>query len=156
MDHAEKKYHALIAEQVFMGGAADVKAMVLNEGIEVVVDLREEATECAYPADHVKWVKIPLDDDTKEHEAELFKQAIHEVVGAYNADKKVAFHCGGGKGRTGTVAAGFLLELGLANSIEDAELKAKGIRSIINIKPVQKSLLKKLYTNRNFNHQAND
>ncbi|NMM55560.1 hypothetical protein [Paenibacillus aquistagni] len=49
MDHAEKKYHALIAEQVFMGGAADVEAMVLNEGIEVVVDLREEATECSYP-----------------------------------------------------------------------------------------------------------
>ncbi|WP_339255626.1 dual specificity protein phosphatase family protein [Paenibacillus sp. FSL R5-0713] len=145
MDHAEKKYHALIAEKVFMGGAADVEAMVLNEGIEVVVDLREEATECAYPTDHVKWVKIPLDDDTKEHEAELFKQAIDEVVGAYNAGKKVAFHCGGGKGRTGTVAAGILLKLGLANTFEDAEIKAKSIRSIINIKPVQKDLLNKIF-----------
>ncbi|WP_434750998.1 protein-tyrosine phosphatase family protein [Paenibacillus amylolyticus] len=150
MDHAEKKYHALIAEQVFMGGATDVEAMVLNEDIEVVVDLREEATECAYPADHVKWVKIPLDDDTKEHEAELFKQAIHEVVGAYNAGKKVAFHCGGGKGRTGTVAAGILLELGLANTFEDAEIKAKSIRSIINIKPEQKELLNKIFLNKAF------
>ncbi len=26
--------------------------------------------------------------------------AIHEVVGAYIAGKKVAFYCGGGKGRT--------------------------------------------------------
>ncbi|MBB6023584.1 protein-tyrosine phosphatase [Paenibacillus sp. JGP012] len=145
MDHAEKKYHALIAERVFMGGAADVEAMVLNEGIEVVVDLREEATECAYPSDHVKWIKVPLDDDTKEHEGGLFKQAIDEVVGAYNAGKKVAFHCGGGKGRTGTVAAGTLLELGLAITVEDAELKAKGIRSIINIKPIQKELLKQMY-----------
>lgn len=145
MDYTEKKYHALIADKVLMGGAADVEAMVLNEGIEVVVDLREEATECAYPADHVKWVKIPLDDDTKEHEAELFKKAIDEVVGAYNSGKKVAFHCGGGKGRTGTVAAGILLELGLANTFEDAETKAKSIRSIINIKPMQKELLKKIY-----------
>lgn len=145
MDHAEKKYHALIADKIFMGGAADVEAMGLNEGIEVVVDLREEATECAYPTDHVKWVKIPLADDTKEHEAELFKQAIDEVVGAYNAGKKVAFHCGGGKGRTGTVAVGILLELGLANTFEDAEIKAKSIRSIINIKPLQKELLNKIF-----------
>lgn len=151
MDHAEKKYHALIADKVFMGGAADVEAMVLNEGIEVVVDLREEATECAYPTDLVKWVKVPLDDDTKEHEAELFKQAIDEVVGAYNAGKKVAFHCGGGKGRTGTVAVGILLELGLANTFEDAEIKAKSIRSIINIKPMQKELLKGIYYNKDLN-----
>ncbi|OMF34625.1 protein tyrosine phosphatase [Paenibacillus sp. FSL H8-0548] len=130
-----------------MGGAADVEAMVINEGIEVVVDLREEATECAYPADHVRWVKVPLEDDTKENEADLFKRAIDEVVGAYNAGKKVAFHCGGGKGRTGTVAAGTLLELGLANTIEDAETKAKNIRKIINIKPVQKGLLQKIYMN---------
>ncbi|MBM6384952.1 protein-tyrosine phosphatase family protein [Paenibacillus sp. FSL K6-2862] len=59
--------------------------------------------------------------------------------------KKVAFHCGGGKGRTGTVAAGILLELGLANMFEDAEIRAKSIRSIINIKPMQKELLKEIY-----------
>ncbi|WP_256710509.1 dual specificity protein phosphatase family protein [Paenibacillus sp. FSL H8-0548] len=147
MTNVNKQYHALIDDKIFMGGAADVEAMVINEGIEVVVDLREEATECAYPADHVRWVKVPLEDDTKENEADLFKRAIDEVVGAYNAGKKVAFHCGGGKGRTGTVAAGTLLELGLANTIEDAETKAKNIRKIINIKPVQKGLLQKIYMN---------
>ncbi|CAJ0570751.1 unnamed protein product, partial [Mesorhabditis spiculigera] len=69
-----------------------IKARIEQFLKEVVVDLREEATECAYPAAHVKWVKVPLDDNTKENEAELFKQAIDEVVGAYNAGKKVAFH----------------------------------------------------------------
>ncbi|MDK8193472.1 tyrosine-protein phosphatase [Paenibacillus sp. UMB7766-LJ446] len=64
---------------------------------------------------------------------------------SYNVGKKVAFHCGGGKGRTGTVAAGILLELGLANTFEDAEIKAKSIRSIINIKPMQKDLLESMY-----------
>lgn len=77
---------------------------------------------------------------------ELFKHAIDEVVGAHNAGKKVAFHCGGGKGRTGTVAAGILLELGLASTLDDAETKAKEIRNIINIKPVQKELLQKIYS----------
>ncbi|MEC0239051.1 dual specificity protein phosphatase family protein [Paenibacillus dokdonensis] len=152
MQNGEKQYHALIADKIFMGGAADVEAMVINEGIEVVVDLREEATECAYPADHVHWVKIPLDDNTKETEADLFKQAIDEVVNAYKNGKKVAFHCGGGKGRTGTVAAGTLLELGLVDTFEDAETKAKSIRDVINIKPVQKELLQKIYALNQLNH----
>ncbi|PYY25866.1 hypothetical protein [Paenibacillus illinoisensis] len=42
-------------------------------------------------------------------------------------------------------AAGILLELGLANMFEDAEIRAKSIRSIINIKPMQKQLLKEIY-----------
>ncbi|MEK5445239.1 hypothetical protein [Paenibacillus sp. FSL R7-0331] len=71
MQNGENKYHALIADKIFMGGAADVEAMVINEGVEIIVDLREEATECAYPSDHVRWVKIPLDDNTKETEANL-------------------------------------------------------------------------------------
>lgn len=63
-----------------MGGGADVKAMVLNEGIEVVVDLREEATECAYPTDQVKWIKVPLDDDTKEYEAKLLNKPFMRLL----------------------------------------------------------------------------
>jgi hypothetical protein len=47
---SKKNYHALIPDKVYMGAAYDVESMVINEGIEVVVDLRGEATECAYPA----------------------------------------------------------------------------------------------------------
>lgn len=43
-----RNYHALIPDKIFMGAAADVESMVKNE-IEVVVDLRGEATECAFP-----------------------------------------------------------------------------------------------------------
>ncbi|WP_136604427.1 protein-tyrosine phosphatase family protein [Paenibacillus dokdonensis] len=145
MHNSKKQYHALIADKIFMGGAADVETMVLNEGVEIVVDLREEAEGCAYPAEHVRWVKVPLDDKTKETEAGLLKQAIDEVVRAYKDGKKVAFHCGGGKGRTGTVAAGTLLELGLSDTFEDAEAKAKSIRDVINIKPMQRALLQQIY-----------
>lgn len=145
MQNDENKYHALIADKIFMGGAADVEPMVINEGVEIVVDLREEATECAYPVESVRWVKVPLDDNTKETEAGLFKLAIDEVVSAYKDGKKVAFHCGGGKGRTGTVAAGTLLELGLADTFEDAEAKAKSIRDVINIKHMQRELLQQIY-----------
>jgi protein-tyrosine phosphatase len=143
----DRNYHSLHENRIFMGGAKDVEAMEKNEGIDVVVDLREESTGCAYPESKAKWIKIPLGDNSTENEHLLFKQAIDEVVNAYNADQKVAFHCGGGKGRTGTVAAGILLALGVSKDIEEAEATAKSIRPIIDIKPVQKYALKKLFSN---------
>lgn len=45
---SEKNYHALIPDKIFMGAATDVESMVKHEGIDVIVDLRGEATECAY------------------------------------------------------------------------------------------------------------
>ncbi|AHV97401.1 protein-tyrosine phosphatase family protein [Paenibacillus sabinae] len=142
-----KTYQALVEDKIYFGGAQDVEQMVTDEGVEVVVDLREEAEECAYPADTVQWIKVPLGDHATEPEAELFRTAIQEVVGAYRAGKKVAFHCGGGRGRTGTVAVGTLRELGLADSLEEAEQQAKAIRPSIAVKPIQWESLRAIYPN---------
>ena len=68
-------------------------------------------------------------------------------MSAYRDGKKVAFHCGGGKGRTGTVAAGVLLELGLCSTLGEAEAAAKAIRPVVNIKPDQREALESLYPN---------
>lgn len=140
-----RNYHTLVEDKIFFGGAKDVEDMVKNEGVEVVVDLREEATGCAFPDADVTWIKIPLGDHATEPEADLFQAAIQEVVTAYRAGKKVAFHCGGGKGRTGTVAVGTLRELGLAVTLEEAEEKAKAIRPVIAVKPNQWEALRVIY-----------
>lgn len=141
----DKKYHALYKDRIFMGGATDVEEMVKNEGVQVVVDLREEATEFASTDPNVRWVKIPLGDNATETEETLFEKAIDEVVHAYQNGQKVAFHCGGGKGRTGTVAIGTLLALGEAKTINEAEEMAKHIRNIINIHPIQRESLEKIF-----------
>lgn len=140
------KYHALIPGRIFMGGAADVQAMADQEGIDVVVDLREEASGCAAQGEHLMWVRIPMGDEAHEPQEELLRKAIREVTAAYRDGKKVAFHCGGGKGRTGTVAYGVLLELGIAGSVADAERKAQAIRPVLNIKPAQRQALETLYS----------
>lgn len=131
-----------------MGGAADVESMVKNEGIDVVVDLRGEATECAYSEADVEWIQIPLSDHSSQSQEESFRKAIEAVTEAYHQNKKVAFHCGGGKGRTGTVAAGTLLALGLSDTVDEAEIKAKSIRNVIDIRSSQKESLLKLYPNK--------
>ncbi|WP_020616233.1 protein-tyrosine phosphatase family protein [Paenibacillus daejeonensis] len=140
-----KTYHALIEERIFMGGAADVKDMVLDEKCEVIVDLREEATECAYPETNATWIKVGIGDNAATPQEELFQEAINQVVTAYREGKKVAFHCGGGKGRTGAVSIGTLISLGKASSIEEAERIAKEIRPIIQIREPQREALKKLF-----------
>ena len=141
----EKNYQSLYENRIFFGAAADVEAMDQNEHLDVIVDLRGEATECAYPESQAKWVQIRLGDNAPEVQDDLFKQAIDKVVQAYREGKKVAFHCGAGKGRTGTVAAGTLLALGVSGTLEEAEAKAKNIRPVIDIKPVQREALKKIF-----------
>jgi len=144
----DKTYQALISDQIYFGGAKDVPAMVENDKIQVVVDLREESQACESSDPSVTWVKIPLGDNSTEPEDKLFAQAIKAVVSAYHQNKKVAFHCGGGKGRTGTVAVGVLLELGICKTIDEAEALAKSIRPEINVKPDQRVSLVKLYSDK--------
>lgn len=145
----DKTYQALIADRIYFGGAKDVAAMVENDKIQVVVDLREESQACESSDPSVTWIKIPLGDNATEPEHLLFAQAIRAVVSAYHQNKKVAFHCGGGKGRTGTVAVGLLLELGICSTIDDAEAMAKSIRPVISIKPEQRVSLLRLYASKN-------
>ncbi|NBS15791.1 MAG: protein tyrosine phosphatase [Gammaproteobacteria bacterium] len=141
----EKQYHALIEDRIYFGGANDVQQMADEENIDVVVDLREESTGCAASQPHLTWTQIPLGDHALVPESDLFKNAIDAVVSAYREGKKVAFHCGGGRGRTGTVAAGVLLELGLCSTLEEAEAKAKSIRPVLSIKAEQRVALEQIY-----------
>jgi hypothetical protein len=58
--------------------------MVQDEGIEVVVDLRGEATGCAAPEAKVEWIQIPLSDNSSQPQEEGFQKAIEAVIGAYH------------------------------------------------------------------------
>ncbi|WP_135557712.1 protein-tyrosine phosphatase family protein [Paenibacillus cymbidii] len=142
----EKNYHALVPDRIFMGAADDVEAMVINEAIDVIVDLRGDATACAYPGARSEWIQIPLADQSGITQEEGFRQAIAAITRAFGENKKVAFHCNGGRGRTGAVAAGTLIALGLAQTVVEAEAKAKAIRSEIEIKPMQRESLDKLFS----------
>jgi protein-tyrosine phosphatase len=129
-------YHALVEDRIFFGGARDVEAMIKKEQVEVIIDLRAETTHSAYPSPRVEWIQIPIGDDSPEVTEQLFQSAIDEVVG---------FHCGAGSGRAGTVAVGTLLALGLAETVIEAETKAKSIRPIVNMGNAQRQALIKLY-----------
>ncbi|HNF91585.1 MAG TPA: dual specificity protein phosphatase family protein [Accumulibacter sp.] len=141
----QKQYHELIPGRIFLGGAGDMQQLAEVEGIEVVVDLREEATGCAASDSALVWRRVPIGDESEHPQTALFNEAIQAVVAAYRDGKKVAFHCGGGKGRTGAVATGVLLELGLCDTLDEAEAAAKAIRPVIRIRPDQRQALEQLY-----------
>ncbi len=137
----EKNYHELIKDRIYIGGADDVKDMMSNEKADIVFDLRAEANEEL--SDYTR-MHCPIVDHADQQD-ESVKKAIKEVVGAYEDGKKIYFHCQGGSNRTGTVAIGTMLELGLADSIEEAEEKAKSVRAKINVRPELKDVLKRIY-----------
>ena len=111
----EKAYQELVKDKIYIGGAADAQAAADNEKVDVVIDLRAEATE--EDTDYNRIV-CPIVEDSAEHQDESIKNAIDQVKKAYDSGQKVFFHCGGGSNRAGTVAVGTLLALGKADTIE--------------------------------------
>ncbi|WP_241139187.1 protein-tyrosine phosphatase family protein [Bacillus mycoides] len=137
-------YHELVKGKVYIGGVDAIQEAVKNHGITEVFDLRAGGEEPeGFPTETTRQA-YPIVEGV-EGQDESVKTAIAAVKEAVEQDKKVFFHCSGGRNRTGTVATGLLLELGHASSVDEAEQKAKEIRSIINIKPEMKQVLKRLY-----------
>lgn len=136
----EKNYQALVEERIFFGGAVDAEYAVTNEKVDIVIDLRvKEPEKVTYNRVHA-----PIADEVEQVEASIL-HAVDEVVSAYRDGKKVFFHCGGGGGRAGTVAVATLIELGQAESVEEAEQKAKAIRDQVNVREPMKKALQNIY-----------
>lgn len=141
---SEKPYHALVPN-LYMCGAQDVNQLIQEQGIDVVVDLRAEVDPAELSPLNITRIHAPLEDHVEDTEESQMKQAIQAVVTHHQAGKKVAFHCGAGRGRTGAVAVGTLLELGLASDIDDALSKAREVRSILKMNDAQRATLTRLY-----------
>jgi len=140
---SEKNYHELIKERIFIGGADDIEDVIENEKVDVIYDLRAEATN---DNSNYNRVHSPIVDDADLQDVSI-KESIDNVVNAFNEGKNIYFHCQGGSNRTGTVAIGTLLTLGKAETIEEAEDIAKNARPKINVKPQMKDALKRIFPN---------
>jgi len=137
-------YHELVKGKVYIGGVDAIQDAVNKHGITEVFDLRAGGEESeGFPAG-TKRHAYPIVEGV-EGQDESVRNAIAAVKEAVEQDKKVFFHCSGGRNRTGTVATGLLIELGVADNIKEAEQKVKEIRSIINIKPELREVLGNLY-----------
>lgn len=138
----KNNYEALIPNRIFVGGVDGVESLLENEKIDVIIDLRVNINE--HPAENLR-VHQPIADEAPNQDTSI-KAAVNEVVKAYNEGKNIYFHCNTGRGRAGTIAVATLMELGLAESVEEAESKAKVIRPKIDLKQSQKEALDRIYT----------
>ncbi len=136
-----KKYEELIPNRIFIGGVDAIEDLLANENIDVIYDLRAEVTD-ALSSDIS--VHQPIVDDAEQQD-ESIQVAVKKVVDAYKEGKNVYFHCNTGRGRAGTIATATLLELGLADSVDEAEQQAKIIQPTINVKPKFKEALRRIY-----------
>ena len=136
-----KNYEALVPGRIFIGGIDAIDVLVANEKIDVIYDLRAEVKG---PLSSEVSVHQPIVDEA-DHQDESIKAAVKEVVASYHSGKNVYFHCNTGRGRAGTIATATLLELGYADSVDEAEQKAKEIRPQINVRPQFKEALRRIY-----------
>lgn len=143
----EKNYDVLVKDHIFFGGVADAKNAIEQEGIDLVVDVRVNGlTEDEQAVAGFSYLHRPIaDEDSIEVVAHSIKAGAIDVVAAFEDGKKVYFHCGSGTGRAGVMAAATLIELGLADSVEEAENKVKVARPKVNIRPKMKEALAELY-----------
>lgn len=138
------KYHELLKGKVYIGGVDDIPEVVAEQNISDVYDLRDNGKEPeGFPKEATRH-HYPIVEDEVGQEASV-QGAIQAVKDAVNNNKKIYFHCSGGRNRTGTVAVGLLIELGLASSVQEAEATAKAIRPDISIKPDMRDALKGIY-----------
>ena len=135
-----KNYQALIDDRIFIGGVADVQSAISEEKIDVVYDLRAEVSESSSEISKHQ----PIVDDG-EFQDESIRTGVKQIVQDYQDGKKIFVHCNTGRGRAGTMAVATLLELRLANTIEEAEERVKMIRPEVNVKPQLKEALKRIY-----------
>jgi thioredoxin reductase (NADPH) len=135
-----KNYQALVGDRIFVGGVADVPQAIDKEKIDVVYDLRAEVLESSSEISKHQ----PIVDDG-EFQDESIRTGVKQIVQDYQDGKKIFFHCNTGRGRAGTMAIATLLELRLANTIEEAEAKLKMIRPEVDVKPQLKEALKRIY-----------
>lgn len=138
----KNNYEPLIPGRIFVGGVDAIDDLLTEEEIDVIVDLRAEV-KGSLPNE--KSIHQPIVDDAAHQEASI-RQATKTVMDAYHAGKNVYFHCNTGRGRGGTIATAVLLELGQAETVEEAEDKVKTIRPSTNVRPEFKKSLKDIYT----------
>ena len=134
-------YDELIEGRVYFGGADDAEQVVHEKEIDKVIDVRVNGRteQVAYT-----YIHKPIADES-ENTADSIKAGVEEGVKAYEAGENVYFHCGSGGGRAGVMAVATLIELGVAKSLDEAELMAKRARPKVNIRPKMREALETLY-----------
>lgn len=141
----EKNYDILIKDKIFFGGAKDAEAAFEQESVDIIIDVRvnglssQEQEAVSYPYKH-----LPIaDEDTVV--ASSVEKVAKEIAVAYKEGQKIYIHCGSGGGRAGVAATAALIELGMAQSLEEAEATVRKARPQVTIRPKMEKALQKLY-----------
>src|SRR5215211_2416438 len=97
-----------------------------NQGISVLVNLHERSHDRSVLMRHgLSEIHIPVKDFTAPLPEEL-EQGVAAISSATALNKRVAVHCGGGLGRTGTLLACYLVHKGM--TAEDAIARVRQVR----------------------------
>ncbi len=88
-------------------------ALLARHGVSLLVNLHERAHDPARLARHgLEEIHLPVADFTPPSPAQV-DRGVAAITEALAAGRRVAVHCAGGRGRTGTLLACYLVHRGL-------------------------------------------
>ena len=104
---------------------AEAIRLLLDAGIRGFIDLTQEgelesyetllAEEAAERGIEISYARFPIRDGRAPDQKDVMRGILDSITEAHAADRLTYVHCWGGIGRTGTVAACWLVEQGYSN-----------------------------------------
>lgn len=133
--HVPLRY-SRVTPQLYLGAQHGRRgiARLRNEGIEAVVNLRDESDDADTDLLLTDYCYVPVVDNTAPT-LENLEQGVEFIQKVIDADDRVYVHCHSGVGRAPTMVAAYLISQG--DSVEEAVDKIRSARPFIRILPDQ-------------------
>jgi len=134
------RMNELITGRIYFGGAEEALVAVKNG--QVVIDVRVKGLEQTptYAYKH-----CPIVDESSQI-AESIKTGVSQILQEYAHGENIYVHCGSGNGRASIMATAILLDLGKAETIDEAECIVKQINPTAKLRPAMREALEQLYS----------
>lgn len=132
-------YSVLKEGRIFLGSHEVGQQALTDETIDQVIDLRVNGLQDAPN----KYRHLPIGEG--EQTIVSLKHNAQTIKAAYEAGETIYMHCGGGNGRACVMASALLIELGEADTVDEAIDQVQQIRPTANVRPEMASILRQMY-----------
>lgn len=136
-----------VTDRIYVGGANSI-SVVAKRGISAVLDLRAEQKneKIVSASEHIEYLRINI-KDKEPPSLDQLREAVSWIDSKLNNDRTILIQCNLGRGRSATIACGYLISIGIP--LPRALTLMKQSRRVTFINSKQLQVLKEFEEQRN-------